>query len=80
MDNKQMFRCLGIYKIEHMFYTNIKIQTRGLIMNDNKEIKDIIDGARKIKGFEDKEDDDCLQAYEDVEWILLRLGVDDWED
>lgn len=49
-------------------------------MENSKEIKDIIDGARKIKGFEDKEDDDCLQAYEDVEWILLRLGGDDWED
>ena len=49
-------------------------------MNDNKKIKDIIDGARNIKGFEDKEDDDCIQSYEDVEWILLRLGGDDWED
>nr|DAE47355.1 MAG TPA: hypothetical protein [Caudoviricetes sp.] len=49
-------------------------------MNYKEEIKDIIDGVRKIKGFEDKEDDDCLQAYEDVEWILLRLSGDDWED
>lgn len=49
-------------------------------MNDNKKIKDIIDGARNIKGFEDKEDDDCLQAYEDVEWMMLRLSGDEWED
>lgn len=49
-------------------------------MNYKEEIKDIIDGVRNIKGFEDKEDDDCLQAYEDVELILLRLGGDGWED
>lgn len=49
-------------------------------MNYKEEIKDIIDGARNIKGFEDKEDDDCIQAYEDVEWILLRFSGDDWED
>lgn len=43
----------------------------------NKEIREIINGVKNIKGFEDKEDDDCLQAYEDVEWMMLRM---DWED
>lgn len=49
-------------------------------MNNSKEIKDVIDGARNIKGLEDKEDDDCLQSYEDVEWMMLRLSGDGWED
>lgn len=49
-------------------------------MENNKEIKDIINGIRDIKGFENEEDDDCLQAYEDIDWLMLRLSGDDWED
>lgn len=49
-------------------------------MNKNKETKDIIEAIRSIEGLEDTEEDDCLQSYEDIEWIMIKLRGDGWED
>lgn len=49
-------------------------------MSYNKEIEEIISAAKGIKGFEDKTDDDCIQAFEDEEWLMLSMDGEDWED
>lgn len=49
-------------------------------MKYNKEIEEIINATREIKGFEDKTDDDRIQAFEDEEWLMLRMDGEEWED
>lgn len=48
-------------------------------MNQSKENLEIIEGTRNIKGCENFTEDECMQVWEDVEW-MLDMDYEDWDE